>query len=160
MKVKNRDEAWRVADILFPTDYLKDDRSSKRAGYDIYKSTAEGNKSWISDLGTRLELNIWEGDCIRSTLITIESEPEIIEKVIMTVDDVMSCCIKHNFYTAGTCAEYSKMLEVVRENSYSIGLLYRIAKDIAEHSTDQTVENVMCHLSNDAICRCYEIIEN
>ena len=42
MKVKSKQEAWRKADIIFPTDYMKDDIRSNRAGYDIYHSTAAG----------------------------------------------------------------------------------------------------------------------
>lgn len=58
MKVASRKEAWRLADKMFPTDYMKDERASLAAGYDIYWSTAEGMNAWISDLGDRLELNI------------------------------------------------------------------------------------------------------
>lgn len=58
MKVASRKEAWRLADEMFPTDYMKDERASLAAGYDIYWSTAEGMNAWISDLGDRLELNI------------------------------------------------------------------------------------------------------
>ena len=36
MKVKSKQEAWRKADIIFPTDYAKDDIRSTRAGYDRY----------------------------------------------------------------------------------------------------------------------------
>ena len=36
MKVKSKEEAWRKADDIFPTDYMKDDIRSNRAGYDIY----------------------------------------------------------------------------------------------------------------------------
>ena len=31
IKVKSRDEAWREADRLFPTDYMKDDHASANA---------------------------------------------------------------------------------------------------------------------------------
>lgn len=58
MKVNSREEAWTMVNRLFPTDYEKDEISSANAGYSIYKSTANNNNSWISDLGSRLELNV------------------------------------------------------------------------------------------------------
>lgn len=64
-------ETWRLAQALFPTDYLYDKKSSDRAGYPIYKSTAEGNDSWISDLSTRLELNIYHGTEIETITIWV-----------------------------------------------------------------------------------------
>ena len=58
MKVRDRREAWNVANMIFPTDYEKDADRSESAGYPIYFSTAEGMNAWISDLETRLELNM------------------------------------------------------------------------------------------------------
>lgn len=69
MKANNREQAWQMADRLFPTDYVKDEVASERAGYPIYKSTSTDNEftyAHISDLNTRLEVcdgnkttNIW-----------------------------------------------------------------------------------------------------
>ena len=81
MTVQNREEAWREADRLFPTDYMKDDSASSAAGYPIYKSTAEGNVSWISDLGSRLEVNTEDGKTIN---IWIEEEDHF-EDIEVTV---------------------------------------------------------------------------
>ena len=72
MKARGTSEAWRMANEIFPTDYMKDEAASERAGYAIYKSTAEGVNAWISDLGNRLEVN-QDG---RSVNIWIEEEPE------------------------------------------------------------------------------------
>lgn len=72
--VKSREEAWMEANRLFPTDYMKDDKSSANAGYPIYESTAKDNRSWISDLNTSLELNIWKKDGIETIRINIVKE--------------------------------------------------------------------------------------
>lgn len=158
MEVKNKLEAWRKANELFPYDYVVDVVATERAGYDIYRSTYKESNSWISDLGNSLEVNIEQKDgSIWSTRIWIEDEPEIVEETVMSSDNVMKCCVAHGFYTAGTIADYSKMLETVRDNEYSLSLLYKIAKDIAEHSEDQTIENIMYHLSNDACIRVYTL---
>lgn len=59
MTVKSKEEAWNIANMIFPTDYAKDEELSHNAGYGIYVSTAkEYNDCHISDLGNRLELNI------------------------------------------------------------------------------------------------------
>ena len=76
MTVRNITEAWQEADRLIPTDYIKDEASSLRAGYDIYRSTAAGNSSYICDLGDRLEVNLDNGTSVN---IWIEEEPQFQE---------------------------------------------------------------------------------
>ena len=150
IEVRTREEAWQEADRLFPTDYMQDDRSTANAGYPIYESTADGNYSWISDLGNRLELNIYEGKKIVTTNIWIVEKPEIIEEKRIDAKSVRECCIANELYTCGDCRAYSKMLDMA-DGEYSLELLYDLAKDITEHSEDQTIENVMFLLANRAV---------
>lgn len=154
--VKSRKEAWNEANRLFPTDYMKDDRSSANAGYPIYESTASDNRSWISDLGNRIELNIWGKNGVESINIWIEEEPEIVELRSMTCDSVRACCIKNYLYTKGTVRDYDRMLSKAEEE-FSLKNLYEIAIDIYEHSEDQTVTNIMSLLARDAVTTVYEI---
>ena len=96
MKVKNVKDAWKTADELFPTDYIKDEAKSAAAGYDIYTSTADGCNDYICDLGDRLEINYYEtGETVN---IWIEGEPqfdeyqiadalEVIDEAIYQIDD-------------------------------------------------------------------------
>ena len=95
MKVKSKQEAWRKADVIFPTDYMKDDIRSYRAGCDIYYSTAAGVNAWISDLGDRLEVNLENGEAVN---IWIDEEPrfpeyqledalKVISDAIYAIDD-------------------------------------------------------------------------
>lgn len=72
----NKVEAWRLANALFPTDYEYDVKSTERAGYPIYTSTADCDNSHISDLEVRLELNIWHGQEIETITIWIDYEEE------------------------------------------------------------------------------------
>ena len=59
MKVTSKQEAWNKVNEIFPTDYEQDLGSSDRAGYPIYRSTAEGHYyDYICDLGNRLEVNL------------------------------------------------------------------------------------------------------
>lgn len=156
-------EAWRKADELFPTDYEKDILASGRAGYPIYRSTADGNISWISDLGTRLEVNVIPNenstDCTDTILIWIKDkdEPEIEIEERWTAMDVMECCIRNEFYTAGDAKEYERMLNQVRATTFSTTALYQVAKDICDHSEEQTIENVMFCLRKEAVNTFYTI---
>lgn len=43
IKVNSISTAWEVAASIFPTDYQKDEESSKRAGYPIYKTKQDRN---------------------------------------------------------------------------------------------------------------------
>lgn len=61
IKVNSISTAWEVAASIFPTDYQKDEESSKRAGYPIYKTTSTDESFsgfHISDLNTRLEVSM------------------------------------------------------------------------------------------------------
>ena len=73
------EEAWNVANELFPCDYLHDSDRSRRAGYDIYFSTCDSVIAWISDLGDRLEVNLPDGSSVN---VWIEEEGEIVEAEI------------------------------------------------------------------------------
>ena len=64
MTVNTISAAWEIADSIFPTDYIKSEKRSLRAGYDIYGSTEAGNDSYICDLGNRLEINLETGKSI------------------------------------------------------------------------------------------------
>lgn len=77
MKVATVKEAWEAADKMFPTDYQKDEESSQRAGYPIYRSTADDHYSfYICDLNDRLEVNM-DGKSIN---IWIQPDSESKEK--------------------------------------------------------------------------------
>lgn len=86
--------------------------------------------------------------------------------------DVMNVCIKRNYYTGGTCAEYERMLDFVRDNSYTLEGLYFVARDIAKHSnlttygysegsTDpEVIEAIMWELNEGAVNTFYGITED
>lgn len=82
MKVNSISEAWKEVNKLFPYDYMKDEESSERAGYPIYRATAaEHQNNWISDLGTSLEINTEDG---KSQRIWIEANIYILMNLMST----------------------------------------------------------------------------
>lgn len=158
MTVNSREAAWAEANRLFPTDYEKDDRSSANAGYPIYQSTSPYNRSWISDLGDRLELNLWGERGVESINIWIEEEPEIEVEDRWSSDDVRHLCIKHELYTEGDVRAYSAMLDMVDELEPTTANIYKVAMDIAEHSADlPPVESIMFLLKHEAVMTFYSI---
>ena len=83
MKATTIQEAWNLANKMFPTDYQKDEESSKRAGYPIYRSTAEGHfNDYICDLNDRLEVNIAEGNQSINIWIDPEEQGEDVEVTV------------------------------------------------------------------------------
>ena len=71
-------DAWNVTNALFPTDYAQDESSSSRAGYPVYRSTADGHHyDYICDLGNRLEVNLSTGETVN---ISFDSRPDWEEK--------------------------------------------------------------------------------
>lgn len=84
MKVNSREEAWRQAEKIFPTSYMKDERASANAGYPIYRSTSDSTEyrfAQIADLNCRLEvndgeqtINIWiEEEEVKTMTATVRS---------------------------------------------------------------------------------------
>lgn len=53
--------AWAKVNEVFPTDYNKDENSSARAGYPVFRSSVE-YYNYICDLGDRLEVNLESGE--------------------------------------------------------------------------------------------------
>lgn len=101
MKVTSIKEAWDEANRIFPTDYMKDEQSSNRAGYPIYRSTAEDVNAWISDLNCRLEVNIQNPKTkeIESINIWIEEEPKMsVTEFLMKyiADSAIICLCEEN----------------------------------------------------------------
>lgn len=86
--------------------------------------------------------------------------------------DVIQMCIKHDWYTCGTCAEYEKMLDFVRDNSYSLKNAYYVARDIARHSDlttygyalnstePEAIESILWAIGNEAVNIFYGIEED
>jgi len=83
MTVNSKEKAWEEVNRIFPTDYEKDELSSARAGYDIYRHYTLNYYNRIYDLGNRLEVivddvttNIWIDENMEEDNAIIESMVE------------------------------------------------------------------------------------
>lgn len=109
MKATSREQAWEMANEIFPTDYEKAEKASARAGYDIYMKNGDRAQhsetedwvlaSWISDLGNRLEINLASGKTIniwieipvpRFSEAAIGDVLSMINDFVYEVDDMIS----------------------------------------------------------------------
>ncbi len=81
--------------------------------------------------------------------------PNITEKKYWGIISVRQACIDNRLYTRGTCDDYDKMLSKVSQTHPTLENLYEVAADIAAHSVQQTVSNVMYILANEAVTTCY-----
>lgn len=70
---------------------------------------------------------------------------------------VQNLCIKEDWYIFGDNSEFDAMLEIVRTKKPTTTNLYKVAKDIADHSEYQTITNIMYVIENNAIRTSYEI---
>ena len=58
MIAKNKKDAWRMVDRLFPGEYELNSTCTHIAGYDIYTSILYGGECRIADLGDMLKVTI------------------------------------------------------------------------------------------------------
>lgn len=75
MTVNSREKAWEEANKLFPTDYEKDESSSERAGYSVYRHHELNYYNRICDLGCRLEV------IVNDEVVNIWIEEDTIEQI-------------------------------------------------------------------------------
>lgn len=87
MKVCSVEDAWGVVNLIFPTDYEKDEDSTKRAGYPIYRSTAEERYyCYICNLNTRLEINLDNGKTVNVWIATEAENTETKRKELSNAE--------------------------------------------------------------------------
>ena len=82
---------------------------------------------------------------------TSHDEVAITRNRYWSYESVRQACIRNNLYTRGDCGAYDKMLSFVERNEPTTKAMYLTAKDIAAHSKDQPITNVLYILENEAI---------
>lgn len=83
MKATSYNEAWTMAREIFPTPMQKDERSSKTAGYSVYRSTDfDRFYCYICDLGDRLEINLDDGRTINIWIKPEEEEAQELQTIL------------------------------------------------------------------------------
>lgn len=118
--------AWNMADRLIDGDYLKDEESSQRAGYPIYRSTT--STEYICDLGDRLEVNKADGSSVNIWIVENEETKENRQAVqneeahsIETVERIAICVEGYDW-------QHSKAQKVVFAKLQAADEIGRIVK--------------------------------
>lgn len=70
--------AWAKVNEVFPADYSKDENSSARAGYPVFRSSVE-YYNYICDLGDRLEVNLESGETVNIWIDEAEEMEAAVE---------------------------------------------------------------------------------
>lgn len=136
MEVRTREEAWNEASRIIGTDYEEDKASSKRAGYPIWRSTAEGVNAWISDLNSRLEVNIQNEktkEITSTNIYIVNKEAELIEELKKQIEEMEQ---KIRSLTAEN-QNLSTSIEFVKEQyNHSIKEGSRLYKEIDRYAQE------------------------
>ena len=85
------------------------------------------------------------------TFTNYAEEPTITRKRYWSFETVRQACIRNELYTRGDCEAYDKMLQFVERNEPTTKAMYLAAKDIAEHSKNQPITNVLYILEDEAV---------
>lgn len=130
MTVKTIEAAWEAANKLFPTDYQKDEESSQRAGYPIYRSTAADHfHFYICDLNDRLEVNLDN----ESVNIWIKPDPEPKEKTHVK--------IVHYREKDGNSQHVLQLLAAdILKYGKIIGECHHVSQEFYPDGTERTIE--------------------
>lgn len=87
------------------------------------------------------------------------------EKKSWLPERVRQCCIDNQWYTRGTVGDYSRMLDYVRDSKPILSNIFKVAKDIFDHSNwddqmgyeDEIIESIMFKLNDNAVVTSYWI---
>lgn len=132
MKAQNINEAWTMAAEIFPTDYTKDDESSSRAGYPIYRSTSR-NYCYICELGDRLEINLDDGRTINIWINPEEDEngnpAEEIRAAVVSMHDMEAYGAKARIHHIETRVKIEFAINGYKWDSDEEKAIYKALRD-------------------------------
>lgn len=83
--------------------------------------------------------------------------PNITANRKWSTASVRAACITNNLYTNGDNDAYNKMFDYVNEHKPTYVNIYKVAKDICNHSVYQTITNVMYILEQQAVITTFEL---
>lgn len=119
--------AWEIAGEILGADYSEDTASTARAGYPIHRSTAEGNRGYICDLGDRLEVNLQDGS---SRNIWISREALADEAATAQTIQKLREAVTRQIAAASTAR--NRLKDVERERDEAAADRDRIAEELRE----------------------------
>lgn len=94
-------------------------------------------------------------------LMVPEKVVRIRETRKWSTEYIREMCIDNDWYTRGNTREYSEMLDLVDREPPTTENIYRVAKDIyehSEHSDGLEITSVMFEIANHCVFRFFEIL--
>lgn len=91
-----------------------------------------------------------------------KKQPKVIEHAEWIAEDIRNFCLEEGYYSEGKVRDYEEMLNFVDQNKPTTENIYRVAKNILDHSDEEherPVEYLMREISVDLVNRCYEVRE-
>lgn len=64
-------------------------------------------------------------------------------------DKLRNMCIRNNWYTCGTTSDYNNMFKMCQRDNITVNQIYKITKDIYEHTNVDTVKQGCCRAYSD-----------
>lgn len=142
MIVSTKEKAWEEVNKIFPTDYEKDESSSIRAGYDIYRHPTLNYYSRICDLNDRLEVLTGEyGENVTNIWIEEPSKPALTLKDFLALNNgnAVQVCVKE----PDKCAQYWTVLVRGKSNIHTDNDLWRSVYSIGVVHNEEFNGNIL-----------------
>ena len=83
--------------------------------------------------------------------------PKITVERQWSANDVYTACVRNDLYTCGDNEDYEAMLNSIDALEPTPENIYQVAKDIYDHSKNQTITNIMFILEKVAVNTFYYI---
>lgn len=91
-----------------------------------------------------------------------KQQPKVIEHAQWIAKEIRNFCLEEGYYTEGKVREYEEMLLFVDKNDPTPENIYKVAKNILDHSDSEhkrRIEYLMREISIDLVNRYYEVRE-
>ena len=91
-----------------------------------------------------------------------KKQPKVIERAEWIAEEIRNFCLEEGYYSEGKVREYEEMLNFVDQNEPTPMNIYRVARNILDHSDEEherPVECLMLDISVDLVNRFYEVRE-
>lgn len=93
--------------------------------------------------------------------ITYDRPFVLTERQTWYPEDVREMCIRHDWYTCGTCKDYEDMMDLVAGLEPTPANMMRVAQNISNHSDNTEGEAdpmaIMYAIANEIVDRVFEI---
>lgn len=91
-----------------------------------------------------------------------KQQPKAIEHAVWLAEEIRNFCLEEGYYSEGKVREYEEMLNFVDQNKPTPENIYKVAKNILDHSDQEHKRSVlymMREIGIELVSRYYEVRE-